>query len=101
MIKLKAPQGACSASFNGEEYLVVDGFVDVPDNAAEPLASHGFHEATDDDLASEASEDPATMGRKELFAFLKGRGIAVGATVTTEDLRKYATDAAKPAEKAE
>lgn len=100
MIKLKAPAGATSASYNGEEYQVADGFVDVPDNAADALASHGFSIPTDDDLASESSEDPATMGRRELFAFLKGKGVAAGATVTTEDLRKLAVDASKPADPA-
>ena len=53
-MKFKAREGASSVSFGGKEYKVgKDGTVDVPEEAAADLASHGFvpvaEKAKDDD----------------------------------------------------
>lgn len=42
MPKLKAPDGAISASVGGQEYLVKDGMIDVPESAVPALLEHGF-----------------------------------------------------------
>jgi hypothetical protein len=42
MVRLKAPKGTGSCSYEGVEYEVKDGFVDVPAEAAGDLAKHGF-----------------------------------------------------------
>lgn len=41
MMRLTAPIGTKSCSFRGVEYTVVDGIVDVPEEAVD-LLSHGF-----------------------------------------------------------
>jgi len=46
-----------------------------------------------DDTDSVPVEDPATMTRKELFAYLKGRGFTFTGSPTTEDLRAKAAEA--------
>ena len=45
MAKMATKSGAGSISFDGVEYPVVDGVVDVPDEAAVELVSHGFEYA--------------------------------------------------------
>lgn len=43
MIKLKAPEGASSVHFGGEDYEVKKGFVEVPEAAVEALTgAHGY-----------------------------------------------------------
>lgn len=44
MAKMKAPEGATSASFNGDTFDVnaKTGVVEVPEEAVEDLKSHGF-----------------------------------------------------------
>lgn len=42
MVKLKGSKDAASVSFDGKEYPVKKGVVEVPDEAAEALAAHGF-----------------------------------------------------------
>lgn len=44
-IKLTVPQGVTSASFEGEQYDAVDGFVEVPAAAALQLYGFGFGNA--------------------------------------------------------
>lgn len=41
-MRMRAPEGTTSCSVGGEEYLVADGCVDVPDDYASSLVSHGF-----------------------------------------------------------
>lgn len=53
-IKLKAPEGVTSASFNGQEFKVeADGTVTVPVDAALQLYSHNFANAPADEPAAE------------------------------------------------
>lgn len=42
MAKLTAPAGVTGCSFDGAEYKVKKGVVDVPDEAVDALSSHGF-----------------------------------------------------------
>lgn len=107
MIKLKAPAGGGNVSYGGEEYRAVQGWVEVPEAAAAELEAHGYlaadqvnAESADDDEHAEPVIDPAKMNRNALFAFLKGKGIAVPLPVTNERLREIATEALaeRPAE---
>lgn len=41
-VKLQAPEGADSVSFDGEEYRVDDGVVEVPARAESVLRAHGY-----------------------------------------------------------
>lgn len=42
MVKLKAPEGSTGCSHNGNEYEVVDGIVEVPEEAVADLLPHGY-----------------------------------------------------------
>lgn len=42
MVKLHAPASHTSCSFDGDEYKVEDGLVNVPQKAVAHLISHGF-----------------------------------------------------------
>jgi hypothetical protein len=42
MAKLKAPEDVCSFSFEGKEYEVKRGSIDVPDEAIPVALFHGF-----------------------------------------------------------
>lgn len=42
MVKLKAPEGACSVCCDGVEYTVEKGFVEVDPAHAQGLFAHGF-----------------------------------------------------------
>ena len=41
-MKLKAPEGCGGVSFDGREYPVVEGYVEVPDEAAAELTQPGW-----------------------------------------------------------
>lgn len=56
MIKLQAPDNATSASYGGEVYEVKNGFVNVPEEAAQALADHGFTVAVETGRKAKASE---------------------------------------------
>ena len=57
MAKMKAPPGAVSASFDGEEFAVSKrGFVDVPAKAIPALMEHGFNPVDDTSDAPPASD---------------------------------------------
>ena len=55
MPKLKAPAGASCFAFEGEEYEVKRGRVEVPHKALASALLHGFTEVSDD-KADEAAE---------------------------------------------
>ena len=42
MVILKAPSESGSCSYDGTEYKIVDGFVEVPPEAVVALKDHGF-----------------------------------------------------------
>ncbi|MEN6630533.1 MAG: hypothetical protein ABFC42_12905 [Sulfuricella sp.] len=52
MAKLTAPNGVTGCSFDGTEYKVKKGVVDVPDEAVAALFPHGFRQAgvTEDEV---------------------------------------------------
>jgi hypothetical protein len=87
---------ATSVSVNGEQYVTVDGFLDVSEASAKILVeSHGFVLAPDDDpdapavddVVAPVSVDPASLNRNQLFAALKGLGVAVAPPITNDALR--------------
>lgn len=47
-VKLRAPKGASSASFGGEEFKVEKGWVTVPTEAVAALVEHGFRTLGDE-----------------------------------------------------
>lgn len=59
MPKMQAPENCSGASFAGENYEVVGGFVIVPDSAVVALVDHGFLPVADD-----AELVPAKEARK-------------------------------------
>lgn len=95
MVRLKAPADHTSVSFQGVEYPVDDGHVEVPETAESVLRSHGYVRPEDAPEAAEPSEDPDRMGRNEMFAFLKGRGVAVTLPVTNDRLREIVRETMK------
>jgi hypothetical protein len=58
MIKLTAPDGACSFSHGGIAYEVKAGTVDVPDEAVPDALSHGFAVPVARGKAKAAEEAP-------------------------------------------
>ena len=46
-VKLHAPAGSTGCSFEGVAFEVKDGMVEVPEEAVETLASHGFATSKD------------------------------------------------------
>lgn len=63
MIRMKAPQGASFVSHGGQTYQVIDGHVDVPDDAARALFAHGYSIAAAEAATAQA-EDPAKAKSK-------------------------------------
>lgn len=70
--KMVTQSGAGSVSFNGVEYPVVDGVVDVPGEAAVELLAHGFDyapiELTDEQKSAAAAEEKARKEAEEFAA---------------------------------
>jgi hypothetical protein len=52
MITLNAPDGHCCVGFEGREYEVHDGQVELPDHAEAPLRAHGYRRPKADDAAT-------------------------------------------------
>ena len=63
MPKLKAPAGASCFAFEGEEYEVKRGRVEVPHKAVASALLHGFSEIVDDKAEEEGAQDkvPAAL----------------------------------------
>jgi len=61
MLKMRAPQGCTSASFEGETYLVKDGLITVPDNALLALSSHGFVHAPEVAAEVQTTENKSVL----------------------------------------
>ncbi len=57
MPKLKAPAGASCFAFEGEEYEVKRGRVEVPHKAVASALLHGFSEIADDKSEEEGAQD--------------------------------------------
>lgn len=54
-VRLKDLNDVSSVSFDGDSYDVIDGFVDVPEEAVADLLSHGFILISESDpIAAEA-----------------------------------------------
>jgi hypothetical protein len=86
MVRMKAPAGATGVAFQGVEHPVVDGFVEVPDEAVAELSAHGYRRAAPIDAAA-AKDLVAGMDRAALLAFLRERGVAVEHPVSNAKLR--------------
>lgn len=77
MPKLKAPEGATACSFAGETFEVVDGAVDVPDEAVAELMNHGFVTPELDAVTAAAlvaAADAAAVAKLEAASDLKKGG---------------------------
>ena len=108
-MKLQAPAGCCAASHDGRAVpFAEDGTIDVDDEVALVFVAHGFRpveighgkDATESD-AVEACQHPETksvipvsgtdgieaLSRKELFAFLRAKGVSVSLPITNNELR--------------
>jgi hypothetical protein len=107
-MKLKAPAGCHAASHGGLAVsFAEDGTIDVDDKVADVFIAHGFREAgashgaeATKSKTSEPSSPSAkpviqeigldeieTLSRKELFAFLRAKGISISLPVTNNELR--------------
>lgn len=54
-VKLAAPEGAASVHFNGDDYKVKDGFVEVPPAAtADLVGAHGYSVASGEAAGQQA-----------------------------------------------
>ena len=53
MVKMKAPKGATFVGFEGVEYPIKKGVVEVPDEAVEALSRHGFVRIDDGEQAEQ------------------------------------------------
>jgi hypothetical protein len=107
-MKLKAPDGCRMASHRGSAVPIAnDGMVEVDDEIALVLIAHGFcpvekgkGEQAVSSKRDESSGQPETkpdnpdaqprdigaLSRKELFTFLKAKGVAVALPVTNIEL---------------
>lgn len=108
-MKLKAPFGCCAASHNGRAIpFAEDETIDVDDKVALVFIAHGFSpvelnhgtdaaksktiEACRRPIAKSVIPDTGTDGiealsRKELFAFLRAKGVTVSLPITNNELR--------------
>ncbi len=108
-MKLKAPEGCHAASLGGLAVpFTEDGTINVDDNAAFVFIAHGFRpikigQGTDaaKSKTAEAGGIPdgkpvipetgtggiEALSRKELFAFLRAKGISVTLPITNNELR--------------
>jgi hypothetical protein len=98
-MKLQAPEGTPSISFDGVEVFAVNGIIDVPEaHAARAVESFGFRHLVEDDFVQAApvlpgskdaadEDDISKLGRNGLFAALKKLGVAVAVPITNDALR--------------
>lgn len=56
MAKLKGRKDAVSVSFDGKEYPVKKGIVEVPEQAVAALAAHGFARIDDEPAEGEQAK---------------------------------------------
>jgi hypothetical protein len=111
-MKLKAPNGCHAVSHGGRSIAMAEeGTIDADDEAALVFIAHGFRPIENGEdkqavrsKADESSRNAQTMSRspvaesrdiealsrKELFAFLKAKGIPVALPVTNLELRAAA-----------
>ena len=83
-MKLKAPQDTGpTVGFDGNEYTVENGVVEVPDNAA-ALLDHGFTYATDADVKPPKKETPAEKKAREKAEKAAGEEAAALAEATKQ-----------------
>lgn len=59
MAKLKAPEGATSAGFDGETFEVVNGIITVPHEAVAALIPHGYEPIGQTDEQDDVVEQKA------------------------------------------
>ena len=96
-VQLKAPYGATSFAAHGEEYMVKDGIITIPE-ILKPLAeSHGYGKAAEradlDRSAIEAAgtmtaEDVAKMSRGDLLIYCDDHRLEVPPRTSIGDLKK-------------
>jgi hypothetical protein len=94
--KMIAPAHASSIGHGGEEYLVKNGIVSVPDHAATELAAHGFKKFVEPEEDSELVTDEDVEGainvhemtKKEMIAFLKKRNVKFPKPISVGELRE-------------
>lgn len=99
---LKAPPGVSSAAVEGHPIEIVDGVCEVTDGEAIELKAHGFTEITkgsnDDPRPPAEGEEMSDLDvhlamlgraeRKEMFTIAKSMGVALTATLSTEQMRE-------------
>jgi hypothetical protein len=108
-MKLKAPVGCCAASHGGRAVpFAEDGTIDVDDKVALVFIAHGFrpiemgqgtHVAklktvetcsppnANPVIPNTGSDGIEALSRKELFAFLRAKGVSVCLPITNNELR--------------
>ena len=98
-MKLQAPEGTPSISFEGVEVFAVNGIVDVPEAYVDlAVESFGFKHLVEDDFVQAApvlpgskdaadEDDISKLSRNGLFAALKKLGVAVAVPITNDALR--------------
>lgn len=100
-MRVQAPEGISSFSVGGQEYKVVDGIAEVPQEAAGVLVeSHGFKAISDDDPTYDAVFDPDKMSRMELLIAVRAAGIAVAMPIATDKLRAIVKEPRKVGDQA-
>jgi hypothetical protein len=103
-MKLRVPSGCGAASHQGRAIDIdADGCVEVEEEAARALAAHGFtlcevdavRAAPPSQGTDPLGDDIDGLNRRELFAFLKAKGVSVCLPITNEELRALARRAAR------
>jgi hypothetical protein len=104
-MKLRAPHGCASICHDGKIFIVeADGGIEVSKAMAAPLAAHGFtpweekSEGASPELAAGTADDIDALNRRELFAFLRERGVRVRLPITNDALRAAARAALREPE---
>ncbi len=102
-MKLKAPFSCCAASHNGRAIpFAEDGTIDVDDKVAPVFVAHGFtpvelsqgtdaaerrHPSAEPSIPDTGTDGIDALSRKELFAFLRAKGVSVSLPITNNELR--------------
>jgi hypothetical protein len=107
-MKLRAPAGCYAASHGGLAVSIAeDGTIDVDDKVALVFIAHGFRKAeashgteatksksgkagnlpSAKPVIQEIGDEVGALSRKELFAFLRAKGISISLPVTNAELR--------------
>ncbi len=107
-MRLAFPPGTGNISLGGVEVALGEGgVVEVPDHfAADFIKFHGARDASVPEIVTEQAadgepeSDPDKMTRTQMFAFLKGAGVAATLPIKNDELRALVKEAIATASQA-